>query len=96
MATIEIFCKHCNSYNVKFVGYNYSISGLKKQRCECKSCGKKFQLDYAYASYRSGVKEQIVSMSQNGSGIRDTARVLKVSRRTVHQELLKKKTKSNT
>ncbi len=33
------------------------------------------------------VKEQIVDMARNGSGIRDTARVLQVSTSTVIKEL---------
>ncbi len=35
------------------------------------------------------VKQKIVEMSQNGSGIRDTARVLNVSQTTVIKELKK-------
>jgi transposase-like protein len=36
------------------------------------------------------IKEQIVDMALNGSGIRDTARVLKISPTTVINELKKK------
>lgn len=36
------------------------------------------------------VKEQIVEMALNGSGVRDTARVLGVSTRTVVNELKKR------
>jgi transposase-like protein len=36
-----------------------------------------------------GVKEQIVEMSINGSGIRDTARVLKINKNTVISTLKK-------
>ena len=35
------------------------------------------------------VKQKIIEMSQNGSGIRDTARVLNVSQTTVIKELKK-------
>ena len=35
------------------------------------------------------IKEQVVDMSLNGSGIRDTARVLKISPTTVINELKK-------
>jgi transposase-like protein len=36
------------------------------------------------------VKEQIIEMSINGSGVRDIARVLKISPTTVIKELKKK------
>jgi insertion element IS1 protein InsB len=41
------------------------------------------------------VKEQIVEMAMNASGIRDTARVLKISPTTVISELKKKNLHSN-
>jgi transposase-like protein len=40
-------------------------------------------LDYVYNACKLDVKEQIVDMSINGSGIRDTARVLKINKRTL-------------
>jgi transposase-like protein len=36
------------------------------------------------------VKEQVIEMSINGSGVRDIARVLKISPTTVIEELKKK------
>jgi hypothetical protein len=42
-----------------------------------------FQLDLLYRGRAPAIKEQIVDMSLNGSGIRDTARVLKISPTTV-------------
>jgi len=39
----------------------------------------------------AGVKQQIIEMALNGSGIRDTARVLKVSPPTVLTTLKKKR-----
>jgi transposase-like protein len=43
-----------------------------------------------YAGYAAGVKQQIIDMAMNASGIRDTARVLHVSPTTVIKELKKK------
>ena len=40
--------------------------------------------------YLAQVKQQISDMAVNGSGIRDTARVLKISPTTVIEELKKK------
>ncbi|WP_199316487.1 IS1-like element transposase [Chroococcidiopsis sp [FACHB-1243]] len=45
--------------------------------------------DYTYPGQSKKVKEQIVDMALNGSGIRDTARVLHVSASTVIKELKK-------
>lgn len=90
MATIEILCSRCNSDKVIFAGYNYCKSG-KKQRLKCHSCGFKFQQNYSSASYQPGVKEKIIEMLHNGSGIRDISRVLKVGKQTVSNEVKKKR-----
>jgi transposase-like protein len=47
-------------------------------------------LDYSYAGQSSEIKEQIVEMAMNASGVRDTARVLKISPTTVIKELKKR------
>ena len=52
--------------------------------------GRTFILDYAYPGQSRKVKEQIVDMALNGSGVRDTARVLHVSTSTVIKELKKR------
>jgi transposase-like protein len=51
-----------------------------------------FLLDYSNEGSKRSVKKKIADMSVNGSGVRDTARVLKISTSTVIKEL--KKTKS--
>jgi transposase-like protein len=48
-------------------------------------------LDYSYAGHSAAIKQQIVDMAMNASGIRDTARVLHVSPTTVIKELKKKR-----
>jgi len=53
-------------------------------------------LDYCYKAYEPGVKKQVVDMAINGSGIRDTARVLNISKNTVIATLKKKKIASST
>ena len=50
-------------------------------------------LEYSYKAYEPGIKERLVDMAINGSGIRDTARVLKISKGTVISTLKKKKTR---
>ena len=47
-------------------------------------------MDYSYNGLLPDVKGRIIDMALNGSGIRDTARVLRVSPNTVIDELKKK------
>jgi IS1 family transposase len=46
-------------------------------------------LTYHYRAYQAGIKEQVVEMAINGSGIRDTARVLKIDKNTLISTLKK-------
>ena len=48
-----------------------------------------FGLDSAYPGRKREIKKQIVDMTVNGSGVRDIARVLRVSTATVLKELKK-------
>jgi IS1 family transposase len=58
--------------------------------CRGELCqGRTFLLNYAYAGQSRQVKQQIIDMALNGSGTRDTARVLHVSTNTVLKELKK-------
>jgi transposase-like protein len=52
-------------------------------------------LEYAYAGQSPEVKQQIVDMAMNASGIRDTVRVLHVSPTTVIKALKKRHLPSN-
>ncbi len=48
-------------------------------------------LEYQYKACEPGMTEKIVEMAINASGIRDTARVLKINKNTVINRLKKKK-----
>ncbi|MBC8945653.1 transposase [Xenorhabdus indica] len=48
---------------------------------------KTFQLNYTYQACNPGMKEQIVDIVMNNSGVRDTARVLKIGINTVIRTL---------
>ena len=78
-----LHCPHCQGTDI--VRHGNTRQG--KQRYRCRECpegrGRTFLLDYAYAGQSSEVKDQIVEMAMNASGIRDTARVLHVSTNTV-------------
>ena len=49
-------------------------------------------LSYRYRAYEEGIKEQVVEMAINGSGVRDTARVLKMDKNTIISTLKKANT----
>jgi insertion element IS1 protein InsB len=90
MAVVHVSCPHCGQYKV--VKRGKTEEGKQRYLCVNAECPKKtFILDYSYNGALPEVKSQIVDMALNGSGIRDTARVLRVSPTTVIQELKKKK-----
>jgi len=70
-----IVCPSCQSMDI--VKHGTSGEGKNRYRCrntECKRCT--YILNYTYQGYLPEVKEKISGMAMNGSGIRDTARVL--------------------
>ena len=86
---IKVTCPNCGSIHITKAGRN--VHGTQRYRCcspECETVT--FMLEYSYRAYEPGIKEQAVDMAINGSGIRDTARVLKINKNTVIS-LLKKK-----
>lgn len=79
---IAVTCPGCKSTNV--VKNGKSRQGKQRYRCrncECPRCT--FILDYEQNGNKPEVKQKITEMAVNGSGIRDTARVLSVSTYTV-------------
>ncbi|MES1024926.1 IS1 family transposase [Gloeocapsa sp. BRSZ] len=90
MVLEPIHCPTCDSINV--VKNGKSNAGKQRYRCRNLECHRSsFIQDYSYRGYLSEVKQQIGNMAINGSGIRDTARVLKISPTTVIEELKKTK-----
>lgn len=75
----KITCPVCSSLNIKKNGINKQ----GKQRYRCKACGRQFILNYNYRAYLKYIRELIVPMCLNGSGIRDISRVLRISPTTV-------------
>ncbi|PKK35980.1 hypothetical protein BWI96_13165 [Siphonobacter sp. SORGH_AS_0500] len=79
-------CKHCGSpASVK----RHGITPLGKPRLRCYSCGKTFVHQYVNRGYEPAIRKQIIEMALNGNGIRETARVLKISTSTVIKYLKK-------
>ena len=88
MVLIPVLCPHCQSDQV--IRGGKTKTGKQRYKCQNSDCPHySFQLDLLYKGRLPEVKEQIIDMALNGSGIRDTARVLKISTTTVINELKK-------
>jgi len=82
MAVEPVVCPSCASEDV--VKHGQSNEGKQRYRCRNLDCPRcTFIRHYAYRGYLPEVKQQIADMAINGSGIRDTASVLKISPTTV-------------
>ena len=85
-----LHCPYCQGIDI----VKHGLSPEGKQRYRCQACleghGRTCLLEYTYAGQSPAVKQQIVDMAMNASGIRDTARVLHVSPTMVIKELKKK------
>jgi insertion element IS1 protein InsB len=89
MVLIPVQCPQCHSDQV--IKGGMTKAGKQRYRCQNLNCPRySFVLDPTYLGHLPEVKEQIIDMALNGSGIRDTARVLKISPTTVINELKKK------
>lgn len=88
MVLEAVRCPNCHNVNV----VKHGKTAQRKQRylCRNQNCNRSTFIGYySYRAYDGEVKQKIAEMAINGSGIRDTARVLKISRNTVAQELKK-------
>ena len=89
MITQVLHCPYCHGTDI----VRHGLSPEGKQRYRCRAClegrGRTFLLEYSYAGQSPAVKQQIVDMAMNASGMRDTARVLHISPTTVLKELKK-------
>ncbi len=84
-----LHCPNCQGTDI--IRHGKTRQGKQRYLCQETLCnGGTFLMDYTYAGYSVGVKQQIVDMAMNASGILDTARVLHISPTTVIKELKKK------
>ncbi|WP_354007591.1 IS1 family transposase [Endozoicomonas lisbonensis] len=86
MAIIKVVCAHCDTTD-GVVKNGKAPSGI--QRYLCRNCRQSFQLEFVYNANKPGAHERIVDMAMNGSGVRDTGRVLGISPTTVIKPLKK-------
>lgn len=92
---LAVQCCHCQSTDVKKHGT--SSNGKRRYRCLNSECRHStFSLDLDYPGRKREIKQQIVDMTLNGSGVRDISRVLHVSTATVLKELKKSPTLANS
>jgi transposase-like protein len=86
MSIQVLHCPYCPGIDI----VKHGLSPAVKQRYRCRAClegrGRTLLLEYTYAGQSPEVKQQIVEMARNASGIRDTARVLHISPTTVMKE----------
>jgi len=89
MVEVPIICPNCQTDDI--VKHGFSTAGKQRYYCRNKQCSRKvFILKYTNKGHLPIVKKTIVDMAINGSGIRDTARVLEISPLTVISTLKKK------
>jgi transposase-like protein len=82
MVLEPVLCPDCGGNDV--VKHGQSGEGKQRYKCRNLECGLcTFIREYTYRGYSAEVKNQIADMAVNGSGIRDTARVLQISRTAV-------------
>ncbi len=88
MTFIAVRCPYCHSDQI--VKRGKTRRGTQRYLCHNTACTpQSFLLEYSYQGRLPEVKQQIIDMSLNASGIRDTARVLRISTDTVLRELRK-------
>ena len=91
MTFIAVRCPHCQSEQI--VKRSKTRRGTQRYLCQNTACTTgSFLLDYRNRGCLPEVKHTIIDMSLNASGIRDTARVLRISTDTVLSALKKKAT----
>src|SRR5262249_7507911 len=89
MILLPVRCPYCQSEQV--IKGGKTDTGKQRYRCHNPACShQSFLLKSAYKGRTSPINQQVIDMSLNGSGVRDTARVLGISPTTVIQELKKR------
>jgi insertion element IS1 protein InsB len=89
MTFIAVRCPHCQSDQI--VKRGKTARGTQRYLCQNIRCAKgSFLLDYCNRGCLPEVKQTIIDMTLNASGVRDTARSLHICPNTVLRELKKK------
>jgi transposase-like protein len=82
MGYVPVQCPHCHSTAVIKAGKQ--TNGAQRYRCQNDQCERRiFRLQYQDRGRAPEIRLQVIDLALNGSGIRDTARVLRISPTTV-------------
>jgi transposase-like protein len=82
MVYVPVHCAHCQG--TKVIKAGKQANGTQRYRCQNEQCPRRiFLLQYQDRGRAPEVRRQVVDMALNGSGVRDTARVLRISPTTV-------------
>ena len=82
MVSVPVQCPHCQSTAVIKAGKQ--ANGTQRYQCHNGQCARRlFLLQYQDRGRAREIRRQVVDMALNGSGVRDTARVLRMSPTTV-------------
>jgi transposase-like protein len=82
MVYVPVQCPHCHSPEVIKAGKQ--VNGTQRYRCLNDQCARRiFLLQYQDRGRVPEIRRQVVDLALNGSGIRDTARVLRMRPTTV-------------
>jgi transposase-like protein len=94
MVYVPVQCPHCHSTAVIKAGKQ--ANGTQRYQCQNRQCQRRiFLLQYQARGRVPEIRRQVVDLAINGSGIRDTARVLRISPTTVIA-VLKKSSRAST
>ena len=94
MVYVSVQCPHCHSTEVIKAGKQ--ATGAQRYQCQNGQCARRiFLLQYQDRGRVPEVRRQVIDMALNGSGVRDTARVLRISPTTVIA-IIKKSRRSST
>jgi transposase-like protein len=89
VAFLQIRCPACQTTDV--IKHGITAPGKPRYRWTPPSCPyQTFLVEYRHPGRVPEVKQHILEMTWNGSGIRDIARVLPISPTTVIEELKKR------
>ncbi|HLL97164.1 MAG TPA: IS1 family transposase [Spirosoma sp.] len=82
-----VACKHCG-LTQQVQRFGKTRSGTQRYRCG--DCQRTFVAFDTHKACDPVVQAQLIQMAINGAGVRDTARVLRISRNTVSNQLKKR------
>src|SRR6185295_15310383 len=82
MVYVPIECPYCHSTEVIKAGKQ--ANGTQRYQCQNEQCVRRiFLLQYQDRGRVPEIRRQVIDMAVNGSGVRDTARVVRISPTTV-------------